>query len=528
MTTRPRIAALLFLFGAACATAGGAGPGGKSRYMQAHYKVPDTKTLAAQVDDDAFRGKINDAATHLSRGQQAQESGNSDQARAEFAAAADIYRSALDMFRSTEWRMPLAYRTAQLYLFAGRAEDAAAMAMRIVSDLEATDASKAMGAHAAAAAWQQAAVTQVKAGQLEPVRLPTAEQRAGKPLAPTTPPGAWKRFVDTADVYVQYADSDPDLKKPANERLVPSTPAQLALIAGEVHYAFDNMEEARSRFDRLLRRWPLEAGVAEDAVPLYLQTDLVLKDEAGYRTALAGLRKNFEDAAAAAQKEKNEPGKAVADKVLAQLGRYEAGATFEQGSALLAQGKPAEAAERFEAIAAQYPDSPDAPLALYNASVAWTKAEKQDKAAAAATAILEKYPDSRVAPSAMLSLATVASRKGDHRGSATRYAAFLEKYPDAPNRCLALQNLGYEYDVVGEKTQAAARYFAFGSEATCAKEDPNAAARALYRAGKLYQDAKQRAKATEAFTAASKMQGVTDEVAKSQVEDAKRIVKKAK
>jgi tetratricopeptide (TPR) repeat protein len=528
MTTRPRIAALLFLFGAACASAGSSGPGGKSRFLQADYKIPDARTLPAQVDDEVLRGKLEDAATHLSRGQQAQESGNSDQARAEFAAAADIYRSALDMFRSTEWRMPFAYRTAQLYLYGGKPEDAAAMAMRIVSDPEASDVSKALGAHAASAAWQQAAVAQVKAGKLEPVRLPTAEQRAGKALAPTTPPGAWKKFVDAADVYVQYADSDPDLKKPANERLVPSTPAQIALVAAEVHYAFDNMEEARGRFDRLIRRWPTEAGVAEDAVPLYLQTFLVLKDEAGYRSALAGLRKSFEDASAAAQKEKNEAGKAVADKVLAQLGRYEAGATFEQGSALLAQGKPAEAAQAFEAIAARYPDSPDAPLALYNASVAWTKADKQDKAIAAATAILEKYPDSKVAQNAMLSLATVASRKGDHRGAAGRYAEYLEKYPDASNRCLALQNLGYEHDVVGERTQAATRYLAFGSEASCVKDDPNAAAKALYRAGKLFQDAKQRAKATEAFTAASKVQGVTDEVAKSQVEDAKRIVKKAK
>jgi tetratricopeptide (TPR) repeat protein len=526
MTTRPRIAALLFLLGAACATAGGAGPGGTSRFLQADYRIPDPKTLAAQIEDETLRGKIADAGTHLSRGQQAQESGNSDQARAELAEAADIYRSALDMFRSTEWRMPFAYRTAQLYVYAGRAEDAAAMAMRIVADPEANDVSKALGAHAAAAAYQQSAVAQAKAGKLEPVRLPTAEQRAGKPLAPTTPPGAWKNFVDAVDVYVQYADSDPDLKKPVNERLVPSSPAQLALIAAEVHYAFDNMEEARARFERLLRRWPTEAGVAEDAAPLYLQTYLVQKDEAGYRNALSGLRKSYEEAAATAAKQKNEQGKAVAEKMLALLGRYEAGASFEQGSALLAQGKPAEAAERFEAIAAQYPDSADAPLALYNASVAWTKAEKPEKAVAAANAILEKYPDSKVAPNAMLSLATVASRKGDHRGAAARYAEYLQKYPAAPNRCLALQNLGYENDVRGDKAEAAARYLAFGSEASCAKEDPNSAARALYRAGKLFQDAKQRAKATEAFTAASKVEGVTDEVAKSQVEDAKRIVKK--
>ena len=521
MTTSPRIVGLLFLLGAACATAAGAGSGGKSRYKQADFRIPDARSLAAQIDEDALRGKLDDASTHLSRGQQAQESGNSDQARAEFATAADIYRSALDMFRSTEWRMPLALRAAQLYLHAGKTEDAAGMATRIATDPEANDVSKALGAHLAAGAWQQVAVGQVKAGQLEPVRLPNAEQRAGKPLAPTTPPGAWKRFVEAADVYVQHADADPDLKKPANERLVGTSPAQVALIAAEVHYAFDNMEEARRRFEAILARWPSEAGVAEDAVPLLLQTYLVQKDEAGYRSALAAVRKSYEEAAAKG----SEQGKAVAAKVLGLLSRYEAQTGFEQGSALLAQDKPVEAAERFEAFAAKYPESPDAAAALYNAFVAWNKAGKPDKAAAAANKILEKYPDSSVAPSAMLSLAAVASRKDDHRTALARYTEFLAKYPTAPNRCLAMQNLGYENDKLGNKAEAAARYLALGTDPTCAKEDANTTARALYRAGTLFQGAKQKARALEAFTAASKLQGVTDEVARSQVEDAKKRVR---
>jgi tetratricopeptide (TPR) repeat protein len=529
MNVSHRIAPLLLLvLGAACAAPGAAGSGGKSRFKQADFRIPELGKLLAQIDDEGLRGKLEDAATHLSRGQQAQESGNTDQARAEYGTAAEIYRSAVDLYRSSEWRMPFSYRTAQLFLFAGRPEDAAGLALKVVADPEGNDVSKALGAHLAAAAWQQVAVAQVKAGQLEPVRLPTVEQRAGRPLAPATPPGAWKRMVEATDVYVQHADADPDLKKPVNERAIPSSPAQLALIAAEVHYAFDNMEEARGRFEKILARWSTEAGVAEDVVPLLLQTYLVQKDEAGYRAALPRLRKDFEDAAAAAASRKDEPGKAVADKVLALLSRYEAQTSFEEGSALLAQGKPTEAAERFEAIAARYPESPDAPLALYNASVAWSKAEKGDRAVAAANAILERYPASKVAPNALLSLATVASRKGDHRGAAARYGEFLEKYPDSSSRCLALQNVGYENDVLGNKAEAAARYLAFGSDAGCAREDPNAAARALYRSGKLFQDAKQQAKAMESFTAASRVQGVTDEVAKSQVEDAKRMIKRKK
>ena len=74
--------------------------------------------------------------------------------------------------------------------------------------------------------------------------------------------------------------------------------------------------------------------------------------------------------------------------------------------------------------------------------------------------------------------------------------------------------------------QAAERYVAFGKDEKCGSADPNVAARALYRAGRLYEDAKQKAKAKESYAAAIAMKGVTDTVAKSQVEDAKRRVGK--
>ncbi len=518
MTNRSRISALLLVLGAACAGAGGAAGGqASSRYYQADQKFP----TQSQVDDDALRAKLKEAENHISRAQQAADSGNQDQARAEYAAAADQYVDALRLYPGSEWRMPIEFRTSQLYFQAAQPEKAAELASRIMTDPEANDASKALGAHLAAYGWQGVAMSAVKAGQLEPVRLATADQRQGQPLKPRPPPGAWKRYVDAADTYVQRAGADPELAKPAAQRYPPTTAAQTALLAAEVQYAFDNMEEARKRFDAILQKWPSEPGVAEDAVPLYLNTFLVTKDDEGYRAALERLRLSY--AQKAQDKSLDPQRKAVVAKVLDQLRRFEAGAGFEQASALLAQGKPAEAAQLFESIADKNPDSPDAPLALYNASVAWSKAEKPDQAAAAARRLLEKYPTAKVAPSAALALASAASRKGDHKGAAALYAQYLDKYPDAPNRCLALQNVGYEHDVVGDRVNAAGRYYTFGTTPACAKDDPNAAAKALFRAGKLYLDAKQKAKAKEAFTAATQVQGVTDEVAKSQVAEARRL-----
>jgi tetratricopeptide (TPR) repeat protein len=126
----------------------------------------------------------------------------------------------------------------------------------------------------------------------------------------------------------------------------------------------------------------------------------------------------------------------------------------------------------------------------------------------------------------MLLLAVYKSKKNDHAGAAKMYEEFIQKYPDSPNRCVALQNVASELDMAKRTAQAAERYVAFGTDEKCATADPNVAARALYRAGRLYEGAKQKAKAKEAYAGAVGMKGVTDTVAKSQVDDAKRRIGK--
>ena len=53
---------------------------------------------------------------------------------------------------------------------------------------------------------------------------------------------------------------------PPAERHLAIAPAQLALIAAEVQYAFDNVEEARRRFDAIMQKWPGDAEIMENAV----------------------------------------------------------------------------------------------------------------------------------------------------------------------------------------------------------------------------------------------------------------------
>ena len=340
MTSKMRISVVLFALAAACATGGG-GKGTRSeRFYQATYKLPTESQL-----DDAERGMIRDARTHFERGLVAQQSGNIDQARAEWNTAADGYVQFADQFQSSEWRMPVRYRAAELYMQGQQFERAAEQAHKVMADPQADGSTKAVSARLAAGAWLNAANQKVKANQLEPIKLANADQRRGQALQPRVPPGEWKRFVDAADTYLANLDADPEAKKPAAERRGGLPPAQLALIAAEVEYAFDNMDDARRRFAEILNRWPDEGEVLESAVPLYLQTFLFANDTQGYQAEVVRIRQLVQERG---QKATDPKQKESYGKVMEALSRAEAGTQFAAAQKLLDEGKAAEAAQAFE------------------------------------------------------------------------------------------------------------------------------------------------------------------------------------
>jgi hypothetical protein len=515
MTPKIRIAAAVLL-AAGCATGGGGVKSVNERFFQADQRMPAESAFGEDTERAFFR----EARTYEARGEQALSSGNADQARAELLEAAKRYAEFKDKFGANEYQIPIAYHAAELYLFGQQYQQAAQQADRAAADQYAKPKTKAMASHLAAQAWLNAANQDVKAGSLESIRIVYQEQRKG-PLAPKSPPGAWGRFVAATDKYLENVEADPELQKPAGERrLLP--PSRLALIAAEVEYAFDNMEDSQRRFAAVIEKYPSEADILEDAVPIYLQTFLALGDHAGYQAAMQKVRATVD---AESQKAKDPKQQESFAKVKESLGRAEASAGFGQAQKLLEQGKAADAAQAFEQLAASQAAGPEAATALHNAALAWDKANEPAKATAIRQRILKEYPDSKVTPNNVLLLATTASKKGDHVEAASMYSQFLQKWPDNANRCVALQNVAAELDQARKTVEAAEGYLRFGTDAACSKSDPNFSARALYRAGVLFSGEKKKAKAKEAFQAASAVQGVTDTVAKSQVEDAKKRLK---
>jgi hypothetical protein len=519
----------LLLVGAGCATTGGGGP--SDRVRQASHKLP----LAREIEDDAERALFEDAMKHASLAEVAKDSGNKDQACSEWRAAGLGLGQLADKYRNSDLRLVYRSYGARLLIQGGDHEAAVQVAEALRADPAASPASRAYGLQLRAGASQSLANAEVKAGRLEPLRIVGADKRKGQEPKPRPLPETWRRFVAAAD---DYGAAWKDDESPNARQLA----AAFAVQAAQVHFSFDNMEEANRRLEAAMEAFAATA-LLPDAASLYLQTYLVRRDEAGYAAALDRTRSvvaaEARRAAEAARGSTDADLKGRAEqlaKLDEELLRQRQGMGFKLASALLAEsqkleGEPGrlrsvEAATAFERFAAENPGHPDAASALYNAAIAWGRAKEPRKALADREAVMSRYPDSRLAPKALLAVASDLSAAGDHAGAAQRYGQYLERHGAGEDRCLALQNVGAELDAAKQPVEAARRYLEFGTDPKCSREDPNSAVKVLYRAAALHTKAGRKAEAGEALRALVAVPGVTDPVARSYVDDARARTKK--
>jgi tetratricopeptide (TPR) repeat protein len=542
-------ALLLLLLIAACATTTkvSAGPAVK----QADYKEPEPKT-DRDAGEMAQISALEDAYGHMKRAQMARLSNDDDTARAEDRIAADLLVRFVDRFPSDEYQLVFLRMATERYLGVRDWQAGASTAQRIVDSKYANDVSRAIGARLAAGAWQQLAVQEMRSGKIPPLQLLSYEQRKGADPKPQVPALPWKMFVENADLYARLAAADPAAKVSGEERRIAGGAEipQLQLIAAQVEFGYDNMEDARRRFLALIEQVPSKAEIMETSVPYYLETFRVMKDDAGYDQALARLqpvfagqaRKAAEAAAAAGATEAQKKNAAALAKLdddltrrLKGSGYTAAGESLRKGEAAEKAGKGAEAqalyreaAARFEQFAADQADSPDAPNALFNAAIAWDKAKDPKKAIADREKLVAKYPDAKIVPQALVVLGVGQAREGNPAKAAQAYETYLSRWPTGPQHCVALQNLGVALQQTGRKVDAAQRYQQFAADEGCLKDDPNNAAKVLYEAGKLFTEAKKQAEARKAFQALVDLPGVTDVVPRSYQADAKERLKKMK
>lgn len=454
----------------------------------AHAPIaPDTSLAAGEQADRV----VAEGWEAVKRGDAAREEGKLDAARTEWRAAADRFLAAGTV--GPKWRLALGFRAAELLRKAGDDERAADAAAKVAGDSAADPLSRAMALHLEAQALHDLGVAQAKAGKLPPGKPLFADERNGAPPSPRPLSGTWKRFVEVVDAYVAVSGTVTEASQPVTAPPL-STPARLAVGAARVTFAFDDVAGARKRLADALARWPDDFDAAAEAIPLWLQTFLVAGDADGFRGAAAKLSDQLAARAEKAADPKEKDGLA---REQAEVRKALSDADFSAAHRLLEAGKPAEAAEVFEAIAAKG-DPADAAGALHNAAIAWDRAGEPARAVGARERILREHPEARVAPTNALFLAAYQSKKGDHAAAAKAYAEFLERWPEHPSRCIAMQNVASELDAAHRGEGAAERYLAFGKDATCAKADPKVAATALRRAKALFEAAGKPARAKEA------------------------------
>jgi tetratricopeptide (TPR) repeat protein len=508
---------LLLMALAGCATGSGV-----LLVRQADYRVPRKE----EVTEEAERSVLNDAWIHMQVADNAKDSGNLDQARQQNKIAAEQFGAFADKFPSSEWRIVARRASAQRFKDAGEYMSAAAQAERMFRDPMATDVTRALAARILSSVWYQEATNQAKEGKVDRLKILVSSQRAGQPLKPRVPAEPWKRFIEWADAFAKVAKSDPVAKVGGD-----ATPAsQIALMTAEVEYASDNVEDARGRLATILETWPDDADAMDSAVPLYLETFLLKNDDQGYEAALARLapivkaaaQRAAEAAKAPAADEEKKKAAEVFARLDDSLAKQKVGTGFSAAARLFQEGKNPEAADAFEKFAEANKQSPDAPSALYNASIASDRAKDPARAEALRQKLLQTYPDAKVAPQATLMQASVLSRRGDMAGALKIYEQYLEKWPQGAQRCLVLQNLGYELDRQKKRLDAARRYQEFATDASCSKEDALTAAQALYRSGVLYAESKKQKEAKQAWATLAGMADAVGEVCKSPKDDAVR------
>lgn len=495
------LSVLLLAGAAACATAKPAAPPAGAGTVHAEAALP----AADALPDTASREALAAARAHEVKGDGA--GANHDAARPEWAAAAQGYAELAAKPEVAPWRVALRQRATDLWLRAQRWDKAAEAASAVASDAAATDAARAVGARLAATAALGAANGAVKAGQLEQLDL-SGEKREARPV-----PAPWKRVVEATDVYLPRSGADPEARRQPSDRR--PTGADLALVAAEVQLSYGELDDARKRLEAIVDRNLWDPERLEQAVPLYLSTFAARGDRAGQAAAAERLRERVDAEAAKAPPER----KPAFGRVQEAIGRVRAGARFAQGEDLLKRGQAAEAARAFEAAAAE-PGTPDRAGALHNAAVAWEQSGDAARAAAAREKLVKEFPEAPVTGEDALRLAAFRARQGDHLGAAKLYEEFLKRWPSSPNRCVALRNVATELDRADRPADAAARYVSFGKDDACAKADPNIAARALVRAGRLHEH-----QARAAFSSAAAVEGVDDPEVRAQVRDAASAVK---
>ncbi len=167
------------------------------------------------------------------------------------------------------------------------------------------------------------------------------------------------------------------------------------LVLGEITLNNNALREARAHFSLLIRRYP----AAPESVRARLLIARTFFKEANYRQAAAWFRESWR--------------KSKGDATGEEARRLHVYSLFKYAEELSTKNNTTEAAERFEAIHRQFPDSDVAQVSLYNAGKLYRSIGLERKATSLFETLAATYTDSEFASEALQMSVLILEALGD-------------------------------------------------------------------------------------------------------------------
>jgi TolA-binding protein len=141
-----------------------------------------------------------------------------------------------------------------------------------------------------------------------------------------------------------------------------------------------------------------------------------------------------------------------------------------------------EAAEQYQRISMEFPETKIADVSLFNAGLCYEKLTEWSRVILTLQQLVQKYPDSKIVPKAMFRIGIANAKLLKWDLAAESYLRMVASYPTSEFAPTALYNAGFAFENAGKLTEAAATF------EKLIQLFPNAedAADILFRAGELY------------------------------------------
>ena len=246
----------------------------------------------------------------------------------------------------------------------------------------------------------------------------------------------------------------------------PDNPKTVEVLTIKASIYFNNRvyDSARTVYDLILKNHP-ESNYAYDAIRMIAQTFYEEKrfDEAGI------WYKKLSDAI---------PEGAGKEEAIARI----AESIFRQAEVFESESRFNDAAQQYERVAIEYPDTRIADVSLFNAGNAYEKQAEWSRAILVFQRLLSKYESSKLIPKTYFRIAKCHEKLLQWDLAAETYLRLAAKHPQDELAQAALYNAGFCFEN-GGKTREAAATFEKMVQLFPQSDD---AADVLFRSGELY------------------------------------------